>query len=602
MSDFEFKVSESSVRVALLALLATLIYSVIVLQLWNVQIRKGEEHREKVSKQYARKIRIPAVRGRIFSADGVLLAGNRPSYDIVLHLSEMRQPGRRAKTLEHILAESRRIGAAIGRRSPLKPDDVGSHMNIYPGIPMTLFKDLDEKELAKAAELAPSPPGMEIVADPLRDYPCGQLAAHVLGYVGPDDPKSAEDRADFFYYLPDIVGKSGVERCYDSRLRGSPGKKLVIVNHKGFVHELVGSPTPALNGHDIELTIDAKAQSLAEKALEGRLGAFIVMDAKSGALLAMASSPSFKPGDFVPKITSSEWRALTGNPARPLFNRAALGSYTPGSIFKPVVAISLLEHGLSTSLEVDCDGGTPIGSTRIRCWSWRSGGHGPVNIEKAIEVSCNDFFIENGMKLGLDSLSETMLSAGLGSPTGFPLPESEGVMPTRDEKLRLYKERWNEFDTALLSIGQGFIQETPLQAACYTAAIANGGTLWKPHILRKAIDADGNVIYTELPAVKGRLAAKAETLDIVRKGMALAVSSPQGSAKAARNSKIELCGKTGTAEMGPKDARYTNVWFIGFGQAPDGRLLSIVVFIEKGDSGGRTCAPLASKFFEAWLP
>jgi len=602
MSDFDIKLSFSTIRIAILALLAAAVYSVIVLQLWNVQIRSGEEHREKVSKQYARKIRIPAVRGRIISSDMKTLADNRPSYNVQFHLSEMRQPGRRSKTVSYILDQASRLAEAIGRKSALTEADIYAHMNVYPGIPMTVFMDLDEKELGRASEMSPEIDGMEVAAVPVREYPEGSLAANVIGYVGSDDPKLADDRNDYFYYIPDIVGKSGVEKAYDDYIRGSPGKKLVIVNHKGFVHEVVGNPSPAEPGHDLRLTLDSRAQALAERALSGRVGAVVLLDANSGAVIAMATSPSYNPSEFIPKISRSDWARLNGDPRRPLLNRPAVGEYTPGSIVKPIVSMALLENGLSPAFQVECDGYVSIGNARVKCASWRSGGHGPLNIEHAIEQSCNVFFIQNGLHLGMDKIREEMKSAGLGSHTGFPLGDGDGLLPSREIKERLYKTKWNEFDTGLLSIGQGMITVTPLQAALYAGAIANGGILWRPYILKEAKDVNGNIIYREKPAENGRLAVSPANLDIVRHGMRLSVSSSKGSSKAANISKIALSGKTGTAEMGPKNERYTNTWFIGFGQAADGRLFSIAVFVEHGESGGRTCAPIAAKIFQDWLP
>jgi len=601
MKDLDFNLSSSGVRIALVALLAAFIYGVIALQLWNVQIRQGEDHRQRVSKQYARKIRIPAVRGRIFSADGRLLADNRPSYNILFHLSEMRQPGRGSKTVFFILDEYTRLAKAIGREPEITEKDIIAQLG-NPSLPMCVFRDLDPKELGRAAEISPDVPGLEISPEPMREYPERALASNIIGYVGQDDPSKAEDRSEFSFYIPDIVGRGGIERAFDDFLRGSPGKKLVIVNHRHFVQEVVGMPTPAQNGGDVYLTIDAKAQRAAEREISNRQGAVVVLDAKTGAVLVMATSPSFDPNLFVPKISRKVWDELNTDRRKPMLNRPALGEYTPGSIMKPLVATSLLENGLSPSFEVVCDGGTTVGNARIKCWSWRSGGHGAVNIEHAIEQSCNDFFIENGLRLGVDKLRETLASAGLGTKTGFQLPEGAGLLPSKEMKKERDKRAWNEFDTALLCIGQGMVEITPLQAAVYAAAIANGGTLWKPYVLSCLRDPSGNVTFRQMPSEKGALKVSPQNLDIVRHGMRLSVSSQKGSSKWARNSKIELSGKTGTAEMGPKSDRYSNTWFIGFGEDATGRLLSIAVFIERGESGGRTCAPIAARIFNAWLP
>ncbi len=602
MKDFEFILGGVGLRVAVLALVSAFAYAVVAIQLWNVQIRQGEDHREKVSKQYARNIRMPSVRGRIFSSDMLPLAGNRASYDVLFHLSEMRKPGRRSKTIEHVLSEAERLGTVIGRDSNLRSSDILAHLASRPALPLTVFKDLSPKELGSAAELSPAIDGMEIRPVPVRVYPRGGLAANVVGYVGPEDPAKAKDRDEYSYYVPDVVGRSGVERVFDEWMHGSAGNELVIVNHKNFVHEVVGRPSPPQAGQDLVLTIDSKAQTAAERVLAGRMGAVVIMDARNGDLLAMATAPDYDQNLFVPRISRSDWRKLNEDPRHPTFNRAALGTYTPGSIMKPLVAVSLLENGLSPELVVVCDGGTVVGNKRIKCWSWRSGGHGPVNLEHAIEQSCNDFFIENGLRLGVDKLGATLAGAGLGRPTGFILPEGKGQLPSRELKFKRAKQRWNEFDTAILSIGQGDVMITPLQAAVYTAAIANGGTLWVPQILRERRDSDGTVVYRQEPKAAGRLDVSPKNLDLVRKGMWMSVNSPKGSSKFARNNRVELSGKTGTAEMSSHGERYNNTWFIGFGETADGRLISIVVFIEHGDSGGKTCAPLASLILKNWLP
>lgn len=594
----ELKFSANIFRLCVIAFVIITAYTVIGIRLWNIQVLSGQEYREKVSKLYARKIRIPSIRGNIISADGRILAGNRASYNVQFHLSEMRKPGKRSKTVDHIMSELKRVAAAIGRKNEITGEDIAYHMNIYPGIPMTVFRDLSPAELARAAENSPPIEGMEIVAEPIREYHYGKLACHILGYVGPGDPKTQEDRSEYFYYIPDVIGKSGLEKLYDDKLRGTPGKKLVIVNHRGFIHEEVGKPSPAQKGFDIQLTIEARAQHIAEKLLSGKSGAMIVMDASSGAIIAMASSPGFDPSLFVPKISSSEYARLLKEPGNPFVNKCTMGSYMPGSIIKPLVAISALENNLSPDDTVVCDGATPVANTRIRCASWKSGGHGSVDMKHAIERSCNDYFIETGLKLGLEKLSRTFSSAGIGSPTGFALAERSGRLPSRDSN-----PKWNIFDTALISIGQGQVEITPIQAVTYTAAIANGGIIWRPYILKQIMDSSANVMHPTIPEKKSHLDAAPESISTVQEGMRLAVNSNTGSAKNARNSKIELCGKTGTAEIGPIGARYKNTWFIAFGKDVEtGKLYSIVVLVEHGTSGGGSCAPLASAFFEEWLP
>lgn len=377
-------------------------------------------------------------------------------------------------------------------------------------------------------------------------------------------------------------------------LRGVPGKKLVLVDSRGFVRETIGTEIPADNGKDLVLTLDFRAQKIAESLLAGVTGAIVLLDASNGNILAMASNPSYDPSEFVPRISTADYARLRNDPRKPLFNRAYQGAFSPGSIIKPLIGISLLENGSLPTETVYCDGYTKVGGHPIRCWI-KADGHGEVTLNDAIAVSCNDYFIESGLKLGLERLAATYKSAGIGSKTGFVLPETPGRLPSR-----AHKRRWTAFDTALISIGQGDVLVSPLQAALYTAAIANGGTLWKPNILKSILAADGSTVYSEQPEANGRLAASPQTLEMIRYGMFLSVNSDVGGSRRAHNEAIQLSGKTGTAEVGPRDKRYKNTWFIGFG-THSGKTYAIAILVERGIAGGRTCAPLAAEFFTRWL-
>ncbi|OQA88905.1 MAG: Stage V sporulation protein D [Lentisphaerae bacterium ADurb.Bin242] len=593
-SEVESKDLQILLRIMVTAFVIMLMLAMILIKLWNVQVISGREYNEKASRQYARNIRVPAVRGCIYSSDGQLLAGNRPCFEVLFHLSEMNLAGTRKKSVEHILQEVGRAERVLSRASGVTEEAVLNHMKYFPGIPMAVFKDLNQAELAKIAEVSPAIPGLELSAEATRYYPYGSLGAHLIGYTGPRDPTTDENRSEYFYYLPDSAGRSGVEKAFDEDLRGKPGKKLVIVNHRGFVHEVVGEPTPAEPASDIELTMDTRLQALSEKLLSNLNGAIVLLDAGDGSVLAMASSPGYDLNNFVPRISSRRYRYLLNQAGHPFVNKAAQGVYMPGSVIKPLIAISYLENGFSPDDIVDCDGATPFGSTsRIKCWSWRSGGHGPVSLVKAIEVSCNDFFIESGMKLGVDRISATMASAGIGSKTGFLLPENDGLLPSRDQW-----KNWTPYDTALISIGQGKILVSPLQAASYAAAIANGGLLWKPRLVRETRNpstGEKKIFPSEL---KGKLAASPRTLSLVREGMSKAVNEPEGSAKRARVEGLEVCGKTGTAEVGSGNNRHKNTWFIGFVKTSSGRTYAVAVLVLRGESGGGTSAPLAARLFE----
>jgi penicillin-binding protein 2 len=598
------------IRLLIFGLFILLAYSVLVIKLWHEQVSMGAAHRKRISRQSIRRIRTPALRGRIYSADGHILADNIPRYDLNFYLAEMRLSGRRSKTVKHILAIAAELATAIGRKSSLTKKRLIYHMNIKPGLPMTIFTNLNPKELGILHEIKHNYRGLEIAVRAQRRYPNHSLAAHLLGFTRKADPRKAQDRKQFFYYLPDLIGKCGVEKLYNSSiikdksskirgLSGLPGSQLVMVDHRGFVYQTINTDIEAMNGNDIYLTLDFKAQKIAEALLKDKKGSITLLDADSGALLAMASKPDFDLNIFI----SGKRRAINklyNTPGQPLLNRATSGTYTPGSIIKPLTGMALLENNLSSSTIVNCDGATWIGDARIRCASWRSGGHGPMNIIDAIKHSCNDFFIEQAIKLRMEQIRKVLYSAGIGRKTGFSLPEKRGLAPSREYKKKVYKAAWNRYDTGLLAIGQGIITITPLQAAVYCAAIANGGTLFRPYILQDVCDQFGNLLYTTAPTTTGELATSESTLKIIRQGMWQVVQAADGSGKNAKNSKIKLSGKTGTAEVGSRAHRRNNTWFICFGTVK-GKTYAMVVMIENGISGGRSCAPLAKEFFMRWL-
>ncbi|MBN2643766.1 MAG: penicillin-binding protein 2 [Victivallales bacterium] len=597
----------SFTRIVILGLILIAGYALLLLSLWSVQIRKGEEHRDAISRQSIRRIRIPSIRGRILSSDGQVIADNRPAFNIILHLGEMRQPGRANKTIKFILEQIDRISRRIGRPMTYGENDIRTHMNFRPGLPFTVFENLSEAELAAISELREPVRGMEVEVKAERFYPDNNTFAHVLGYTGSEDPVRAEDKEEFFYYIPDLVGKQGVEREFDNiddtpvelrGLKGKPGGSMVRVDHRGYIFEEIGTEEVA-NGNDIELTIDWRAQSILYRLMADKIGAGIVLDADSGAVIAMVSTPSFDPNAFSGGISSAEWNQLIKDKDKPMLNRACNGEYTPGSIVKPLVAMGLLENNIDAS-SIVCDGATQIGDAKIRCASWRRGGHGEVDLVRALAVSCNDYFIEKGLLLGLDPMCDFFRSAGLGRRAGFVLAERPGLVPTREDKRRIFGTRWNAYDTGLLSMGQGIIVITPLQAVVYTAAIANGGVLYKPYLLNRIMDAHGNLLYVNKAQETGRLPVSAAHLDIVRQGMYNVVNTSEGSGKRARNDVITLSGKSGTGEVGSRENRHKNTWFISYGTYKD-KTYAMVVLVEYGDSGGGTCAPIVKDFFTQWL-
>ena len=303
---------------------------------------------------------------------------------------------------------------------------------------------------------------------------------------------------------------------------------------------------------------------------------------------------------FSPRLTPEYFQALKDDPNHPMMNRALSGAYAPGSILKPLVELAFLENGIGPSERVHCDGRTYIGKQSVRCASWRRGGHGDVDAVTALQFSCNDYFIELGLRVGYDRIKAMLISAGIGQPTGFELGGQAGLAPDRDFKKRVYKMEWNAFDTALLSIGQGIILVTPLQAAMYTAALNNGGRVMRPHLVKTVTDLNGKVLFEREPAVNSVLAARQSSIDTVREGMFQVINNSSGTGRTARNRAITLYGKTGTAQVGQVGNLKENSWFICFGSR-DRRNYAMAVLVEDSINAGRKAAPVAAQYFEEEL-
>ena len=600
--------SDYRVRICLLAAIGLAGFGILSAKLYFEQVRRSDAYRERISRQMLRRIRIPGQRGKIFTADLQILADNCAGTSAVFYPEEMRRPGRnsRKRTIEYIKLASAAAADAIGRPDPLTKLSIARHLNYYPGLPITVFTGLSTAEAARILELARTFDGIGIEPDNSRTYPMGKTACHIIGFAGKENPLSAQDRKQYFYYVPDLIGRSGLEKQLDNTLpfpqaqnfralRGSAGFELVQVDSLGFIRSNKVDYAPPVNGNHLILTLDSRAQKLAEKLIANRRGALVMVHARTGALIALASAPGFSPDECTPVLTADVYRKLLNDPAKPLIPRAYQGSYTPGSILKVLIAMALLENNISPLQTVECSGQAMIGNAAIRC----TGSHGPLNMYEALERSCNVYFITRALELDLDKITPILASAGLGESSGFILPHTEGVFPDRDVKKKRTGSPWNKFDTALLSIGQGFITLSPLQAAMYTAAIANGGKLMKPYIVKAVADSRGGIIWQETPQVRKHLAVKPENLQVVKQGMYQVVHAPAGSGRRAKTPVLSICGKTGSAEVGPRHNRKKNVWFIAYAEIA-GETYAVSMVAEDGRAGGYDCAPAVAEFLEKW--
>ena len=563
-------------RVVMIGMLLALAFLAVVL--WRVQVVHASQYRSDLERQSIRRVRLPGTRGAIYDRNGICLADNRPSYCIAVYVEELRRPGRWHATVEAVQEVLGQVGAELGLEAALDDDAIRAHIRRRLPLPLLVWRDIGTATLARWAERRQPFPGVDLYIEPVRHYPRGPLAAHVVGYVGSLDIE--RDPANpYHYYLPEMEGKVGIEEVRNDVLAGSTGGRLIRVDASGFKHDEVGEREPG-RGEDIYLTLDARLQEAVEDALAGEVGAVVVMDPRNGDVLAMASSPDFDPNVFSPRVSSEDWQRLTDDPRRPLYNRAAAGAYPPGSTFKPLVAIAALENRqASGSTTFDCPGFFALGNVRFHCW--RRSGHGTIGMRKAIEQSCNAYFCQLGLATGHERIYHMADAVGFGHKTGVAVDfEVPGLLPGDEWKRRHRHDAWRSGDTCNLSIGQGALLATPLQMAMFTAALANGGRIYRPRLL----------LESGTPQPIADLAWSRGTLEIVRGGMLDVVEAETGTGKRARVEGMRMGGKTGTAEYGPRDARKKHAWMIAFGPFEAPRY-AVAVVIEDAMSGGRNAAP-----------
>jgi penicillin-binding protein 2 len=563
-------------RIVLAAMLAALLALAGVM--WRVQVRQAPEFRSSLERQSVRRVRLPAVRGAIMDRNGRRLADNRPSYCMAVYVEELRRPGRIERTIENIEAVVSELAGALELPPEIDRGAIERHLRMQRPLPLLVWRNIGPDAIARWAESETAFPGVDVYVEPVRAYPNELLAAHVLGYVGRADP--APEAEPFHYYVPEMKGAYGVELTYDHLLTGEAGGRLLRVDASGYKHAEIGEREP-VPGSDLFLTLDVRLQALAERVLAGERGAVVVLDPRNGDVLAMASAPTFNPSHFSPAIDHEAWQRLNADPDKPLFNRAISGTYPPGSTFKPIVAFAALENNRAEPETVfDCPGYFEIGNVRFRCW--RSAGHGRIGMVEALEQSCNAYFCQLGLQCEFPRIYHMTEALGLGRRTGIDLPgEAGGLLPSDAWKRRTQGDSWRAGDTCNVSIGQGALAFSPLQMAVATAAIANGGHVYRPR-LRYVPGARGEQVND--------MRWSAQALRTVRQGMYDVVQAPHGTGKRVRIDAAAMGGKTGTAEYGPRENRRKYAWMIVFAPFEAPRY-AVVAIIEDAVSGGVSVAP-----------
>jgi len=450
--------------------------------------------------------------------------------------------------------------------------------------------------------------GFTVQVEAKRSYPYGPAFAHVLGYVGEASPEELEQSEDERLAMGDIVGKYGLERRADDVLRGVNGGRHVEVDAAGRDKRLVDEVPPRTGGI-VYTTLDADLQMAAEDAMGKRAGAVIAMIPKTGDILAFVSTPAFDPNAFSRGIRKSEWRALADDVRKPMQNKGLQGTYAPGSTVKPFVALAALTEGLQDpKATVRCPGYLQIGNRRFRCW--REKGHGTVDMYKAIVQSCDVYFYTMGLRLGPDRIAKLEKDAGLGTITGIDLPgERKGLVPDTEWKRKVSKERWYDSEKAILGIGQGAVHVTPLEMLVGFSAIAAGGEVMRPRVVRKVVGMDGKGKENPSQLLR-KMPWKPEDVAFIRRALA-GVVNDYGTGGAAKLPGIEVGGKTGTAQVAAVKGKMVksenlpyllrdHAWFAGFAPVADPEIC-VVAMVEHGGHGGSAAAPIAKAVMQEYF-
>ena len=566
--------------------------AVLGFSLYGVQVVESAEFNRQSENQSVRRMLVPGGRGRILDRHGRVLAGNRPSYSIECYINELQRRGGWSNTVNAVDEALDRLADVVKVPRQKTRAAIERHVQQELAVPMEVYHDIDLDALARFAENFRDFPAFSESVKFERTYPLG-CAAHLVGSVKWDRPEFAKlsdgDESAPHFYAKENRGRFGLERRYDSYLVGASGERLILVDARGYRHGSWNG-RKAQAGPDLKLTVDAEIQKTLEDELLGSVGAGVVLDPRDGAVLALASAPTFDANDFVPSISSEDYAKLDGDPRKPLLNRAVSEYYAPGSTFKPITAIAALAEHVDPTREYDCVGTFTLGEWHLRCSTrW---GHGPISMRRALEKSCNTYFCNLGHEIGIGAIDEAARQFGLGSRTGIDLDgEKPGNVPDEEWKMRNKRgERWYPGDTCQTSIGQGMLQVTPLQMAVVAAAFANGGKVYRPYL--KARDpADGapapvrEVHYSKAALELVRMGMK----DVADKGTGVRIRTRQDGHKR-YPLRVSCAGKTGTAEVGVGANRRKNTWIIAFAPFEE-PTVAVAMVIENGESGGLTTAP-----------
>ena len=601
LKDHETEKGLVNRRLLFCALLVLGLSFALVGRLYFLQVIQFAYHSTISENNRVHLLPIPPERGVIYDRNGVVIADNRPSFNLTL---TRERAGDTAKVLDELTTV---LHLSDEDRAQFDHDLKRVR---HPFEPVTLMYELTEQQIALIAVNQYQLPGLDVEAQFVREYPYAEHFAHAVGYVGRINEKESKELDQVEYRGTQSVGKTGVERFYEPQLHGHVGFEEVETNAQGRVMRVLDhtDPTP---GKNITLTLDIKLQAAAEKALGDRRGAVVAIDPQTGEVLAMVSKPSFDPNLFVTGISFKQYAALRDSIDRPLFNRVLRGLYAPGSTIKPEVAIAGLDTGVITPTTRVFDPGyyeLPNYDHKYR--NWNRTGDGWVDLNDAIMRSNDTYFYETAHRLGIDRLHDYMAEFGLGQKVSLDMfEEAPGLMPSQQWKRATRKQAWYPGETLILGIGQGYMQVTPLQLAQATTLIANKG-VWNRPRLAETVGGVKPVDENPMPNI---LLKDPRAWEEVNQGMQAVMHAPRGIARAAAaGAQYRIAGKSGTAQVVAikQGERYNrlktlernrdNALFVGFAPAEHPRIV-IAVMIENGEAGGRVAGPVVREILDAWL-
>jgi len=599
---FVREVVESKNRVLILSFIVGAAFLLLILRLWHLQILNQEDYLSRSENNRLRFVPVAASRGAIMDRNGKVLVSNRPSFSLAVIPQEVKDKDALLTQLSTLLK--------LDRAEMLERWGKGKGRAKYYPIVLAANITRDQVEIVEENRLMLT--GVEVEMKPVREYSSGVLASHLLGYIGEISETELNTKGFEKFNSGDYIGKIGIERALDNELHGGDGGRQLEVDARGRVLRTISETYPTV-GNSVVLTIDATLQKQAELAFGGQAGAAVAMDVNSGEILAFVSNPGFDPALFSGKLPADKWKEYLEDKRHPLENKALTGQYPPGSTFKIITALAgLHEKKIDDSTSITCSGSYDLGTSTFKCWNKR--GHGGTTLKKSLRESCDVYFYQLGEKLGVNKIASAAKAFKFGEPMGVGLlNEKAGLIPTAEWKQKSLGKRWYPGDTLSVAIGQGYVLMTPIQLASMIATVANEGTVFRPYLVKRIVDADGKQLQEMSPQIIGTTEFSKESYRLVKQGLFAVVNEAGGTGGMARMYDVRVAGKTGTSQVikmrdsnrGTPYQFRDHALFVAF--APyDKPEIAVAVVVEHGEHGGSAAAPIAARimrtFFDAKKP